>query len=422
MALASVAALGRGLPGAAPRAAGAQRRAAPPRRGVTAASTAAALVPWLAAEHGALPARPRAERARGGKPGAGWSLRATEAVAPGEVILSVPLDAAVSAADAADGPAWSAEMAASFLLRADADLIAPWLAALPAHVPLPWLYWTAEELAELQDGATLREAALMRGALAAARAAAPPGAEASRVAWALSLVHSRSFLDGPHQHLWVPGIDLCNHARAPSAAVRTVHSPDACQGAAAAEEVAPPAPRAPSRLELVAGPEGLAAGEEVTISYGAWPNDVLLLFFGFVEEGNPHDTVELFADLEELADFCCALAAERGGGESCLEPSALLAALEGELGGGDWARLAAAAGGLDARLAAAAGAAARLAGGLDPAEALRRRCATALAAAPTSLAQDEALLERGSLGGALETAVRYRLGKKRILRDALAQL
>jgi hypothetical protein len=312
-------------------------------------------------------------------------------------------------------------MAATFLRRTDADLIAPWLAALPAHVPLPWLYWTPEELAELQDAATLREAALMRGALAAARAAAPPGAAASRVAWALSLVHSRSFLDG-RQHLWVPGIDLCNHARAPSAAVRAVHSPDACQGAAAAEEVAPPAPRAPSRLELVAGENGLAAGEEATISYGAWPNDVLLLFFGFVEEGNPYDSVELFADLEELAAFCGALAAECRGGESCPEPAALLAALRGELGGGDWARLAVAAGGLDARLATAVGAAARLAGGLDPAEALRRRCAAALAAAPTSLSQDEALLERGSLGEALETAVRYRLGKKWILRDALAQL
>ena len=42
------------------------------------------------------------------------------------------------------------------------------------------------------------------------------------------------------------------------------------------------------------------AGEEVTISYGAFPNDVFLLFFGFVPAANPHDAVPLFADLGDL--------------------------------------------------------------------------------------------------------------------------
>ena len=41
-------------------------------------------------------------------------------------------------------------------------------------------------------------------------------------------------------------------------------------------------------------------GEEVTISYGAFPNDVFLLFFGFVPAPNPHDAVPLFADLRDL--------------------------------------------------------------------------------------------------------------------------
>lgn len=42
------------------------------------------------------------------------------------------------------------------------------------------------------------------------------------------------------------------------------------------------------------------AGEEVTISYGSWPNDVFLLFFGFVPDGNEHNAVVLFHDLSDL--------------------------------------------------------------------------------------------------------------------------
>lgn len=76
-----------------------------------------------------------------------------------------------------------------------------------------------------------------------------------------------------------------------------VHSPGSCQGAAALGEVCPPdtaaaAAEEPSRFELVAGEAGIAAGEEVSISYGAWPSDVFLLFFGFAPDGNPHDSGE----------------------------------------------------------------------------------------------------------------------------------
>jgi hypothetical protein len=104
------------------------------------------------------------------------------------------------------------------------------------------------------------------------------------------------------------------------------------------EEVCPPEAAAagsqePDRFELVAGERGIAAGEEITISYGSWPSgagccccvrrlasgvqvicntwrdaaskplwclasipkrcctaDVFLLFFGFVPASNPHDS------------------------------------------------------------------------------------------------------------------------------------
>lgn len=86
------------------------------------------------------------------------------------------------------------------------------------------------------------------------------------------------------QHLWLPR--------------RCVHSPGACQGAAALDEVCPPEAAAAaaaeaSRFELVADAErGIAAGEEVTIGYGSWPSDVFLLFFGFAPALNPHDAGE----------------------------------------------------------------------------------------------------------------------------------
>ena len=74
-----------------------------------------------------------------------------------------------------------------------------------------------------------------------------------------------------------------------------MHSPGSCQGAAAVEEVCPPAAAAaaaaePTRFELVAGEAGVEAGQEVSISYGSWPSDVFLLFFGFVPRDNPHDS------------------------------------------------------------------------------------------------------------------------------------
>jgi hypothetical protein len=41
--------------------------------------------------------------------------------------------------------------------------------------------------------------------------------------WAWSCVHSRSFKDSSGGHLIVPGIDMANHAFAPSATVRSAH-------------------------------------------------------------------------------------------------------------------------------------------------------------------------------------------------------
>ena len=154
---------------------------------------------------------------------------------------------------------------------------------------------------------------------------------------ALSLIHSRTFISSGI-HVWVPGVDLCNHSLTPNATVRCRHNPDECQGAAATEEIAPPVRQLvrPSCFDLIAGERGISAGEEVTISYGSWPNDVFLLFFGFVPTDNPNDSVVLFGDLEEVVDFVVEeIHVEEGYAnlDYCEVTSLLLGELEESLGG-----------------------------------------------------------------------------------------
>ena len=53
----------------------------------------------------------------------------------------------------------------------------------------------------------------------------------------------------------------------------------------------------------MAGPEGIPAGHEVTISYGSqWPNEAFLLLFGFAPDGNPADGVILFPSFSDLVE------------------------------------------------------------------------------------------------------------------------
>ena len=71
-----------------------------------------------------------------------------------------------------------------------------------------------------------------------------------------------------------------------------------------------------------------SAGQEVSISYGPWPNDVFYLFFGFVPDHNPHDSLVLFTDLQEMVEFYDTLIAERLPGSSTPDESATSTAAE----------------------------------------------------------------------------------------------
>lgn len=71
------------------------------------------------------------------------------------------------------------------------------------------------------------------------------GAAPGWLRWAFACVRSRAFRLGPERYAFVPFLDAANHAPAPRAAYR----------------------EAGGAVELVALAGGLAAGEEVTISY-----------------------------------------------------------------------------------------------------------------------------------------------------------
>jgi SET domain/Rubisco LSMT substrate-binding len=293
------------------------------------------LLQWLVTTQGASPPDLKVERTFRGED-LGYGLIATQQINPDDTILSVPLSSAITSEGASEDE-WSIHMAEKILHAIKHGENTPWLDALPKNINLPWLYWSPEEVAELQDSDTITEAYNLRTIFDTAvqklcnentsngvverSNSADVQYRPAEVAYALSLVHSRSFLSSGI-HVWVPGVDLCNHngnsstGNGANAIVRCIHNPDTCQGAAATEEIAPPqvnsTPR-PSVFELVAGEKGISKGEEVTISYGSWPNDVFLLFFGFIPKENDNDSVVLFQNLHEIVEFISEVVAEGTG-------------------------------------------------------------------------------------------------------------
>lgn len=249
----------------------------------------------------------------------------------------------------------------------------PWIAALPAHVRTPLEYdnaeirqlgcsYMAEEIETMQEcmEACYEE---VRGELEAI------GSGWADFLWAVQVFTSRCFFEPTSgRHMCVPGVDMANHSLAPSATVRIQHSPAACQGYDALSEVAEVPPPEPSRFLLLAGDQGIRAGDEVTISYGPWPNEPFLLLFGFVPgPANPHDSLLLFRDAHEAAAWCLSrMGAGSGGGDGAGEQpfegdagdgaleaqlEAVLAALEsGPVPPGDSANLVVTQEGVDARL------------------------------------------------------------------------
>jgi len=250
-------------------------------------------------------------------------VAAVRDLAPGETLLRVPWRlVSESSADAdadADGrDAWSTSMGMEILEElygGDDDGRRTWLMRLPKPAPAtPPLHFDDDELAAIEDDAVEAEARAVREAHERAVDGCSDRLEAigktrEDLRWATAVVHSRVFTRRDPSakratRLLVPGVDMFNHdSERYNCIVRVVTSPDTCQGAQATDEIAPSMSTSTrdeeKYFELVVDPDGetIEAGDELLISYGSFPNDVWLLYFGFIpRDTNPNDTFALFPE------------------------------------------------------------------------------------------------------------------------------
>lgn len=378
----------------------------------------------------------------------GRSLVALRQLASDEVIFNIPFslvfaeedewdarNEATDTGEATERLPWSAEMAMRLLeARAGVDRpeLRPWIDSLPSFVSTPPLEYSAKALDACQDAFAIGEAKEVHAAHAAAAEAlrarlAAVGCDGDDLRWAAGALHSRCFTHGPRgTHLAVPGVDMCNHCfENPTATVRVVTSPDECQGAAATREiaaaadddVASPDSRWISKdsrfFQLRAGEDGVEAGAEITISYGPWPNDPFFLYFGFVPVGNPNDAAALFADAADVARCAARLGLIDVVDETATEPNADGISETAMTRG----RMTLTREGIDPAILEAA----RLAGVPDWRPLVEGRCLELLRAFPTTLKEDRAALDGGSLTDDEAVAVRYRMSKKEVLLGPIAR-
>ena len=235
---------------------------------------------------------------------------ATEDVREGEVLVSAPEAAVLSVRQADSCPLpgyfvdpgywdsiankWEMRMALLLLFEkslGEKSAWAPWLDMLPNSFGLP-LTFCDSELEDLQDHlfiANLRvERAFWDDQHAALQASMRQAPSKGELLWALSCVSSRTFTCEyggrlPPAQIMFPVADMFNHDSGVQTGFRFENG----------------------RYEITAC--RAAKGEQLLISYGPEPNEVLLQNYGFVPTHNVHDQVgvferELWLVVKELHD------------------------------------------------------------------------------------------------------------------------
>lgn len=431
-----------------------------------AAARAASVLSW-AIERGARVDKVRVDDSESAE---GDGLLLNCAVDDGEIIASLPPElaltlgggqcqaAALISGAVEDDSLWAVGLAAELMLlrarvaaveKADAkgDELPPseanraarewatYVQALPASVPTSPLFFDRKELASLQyppvSAEVERRFEYLRGfmyetvqPLAVASGTLPPdGLRLDALGWAFSIVSSRAHriggTDSPGALL--PVLDVANHSASPNA--RLAKSP------------------ASGEYQLVAT-AAIAAGDEVTVSYGPLGNDELVLDYGFMQaQGNAHDVVQIWLGMP-LLEAGAAKARELG----LTGAEALPESVDAECTREPWRRAALTRCGVQKRAAparlglggvgdnklleAAGVVAARSEASLgDPSDAEDAAAAalvTGMAAAVescfgTTLEEDQSVVDTLDAGVARLSpnqalAVRFRLAKKRLLR------
>ncbi len=360
-------------------------------------------------------------------------LRATRDVPADVPLLSVPLALCLNSHAPTDWPyagATPAARLATRLLQAEAEpqcTLQPWLDVLPRDMAsLGGFRWPLAQLtADVQSYAPLLALRAKTEALDATAAPHVLGvlggkADAEAFAWAMAMVRTRAFEVSPGVDIFCPMLDMANHAHE-GHHIEWVWQPEA-------------------RAMEVRTIRPLVAGEEVFTNYGQRDNDGFLLWGGFVAPGfNPHDAVQVFESLDDAAAWWVgagvgpAIAGREGqaGSVSASAAARVAAAVDAQArqDDGDDVRVAVCLGPdwqVDGRLVDLLEALAAQEACLGPklaeraaVAAVRARAAQALAAWPTSVAQDEETLAIGGLRDEQAACVQYRAAKKRILEGYL---
>lgn len=220
-------------------------------------------------------------------------VQALQDIEQGETICILPLKMGLFDQDSVSfSGADSWHLAAAYLLREKSLGVssrwASYISILPKTMPTP-IYLNADELSEVQWWPVLRELIQIRQAIkrSFSHLTGPTlaWADFDEYRWAATMVHSRAFTlpvgedEQYASYVLMPFMDMINHHFEYQADWMSL-------------------PVREGKLEIVAK-RPVFKGQEVFASFGPRSNDNLFLYYGFVLENNPFDSVQIFSSFED---------------------------------------------------------------------------------------------------------------------------